>query len=87
MADVILSDGREITFDLNLITMREYRGLFDRKEPKEVSDAKIAKCAGLDPDEFTNMGFVDWHKVSDGFFRAAKEAANNPNSLSASTSE
>lgn len=86
MADVTLHDGRELTVDLQLITIREYRTLFDRTQPQENEDALIAKCVGLSLDEYLSLSQPDFRRVVEVFLKRAREPLADPNSASASTS-
>lgn len=86
MADVILSDGREITFDLLKISLSEYRALFDAHQPEE-EDAVLARVAGLTVDEYRALPVPDWRALAAAFFRKAREPLETaPNSASASIS-
>lgn len=85
-ADVTLHDGRELTVDLNQITIREYRTLFDRGQPQENEDALIAKCVGLSLDEYLSLSQPDYRLVGQAFLKRAREPLADPNSASASSS-
>jgi hypothetical protein len=86
MADITLSDGREITFDLNKISIREYRALFKTTQPDDEEYASLAKVCGLKPDDVASLGYVDWRKLCLAFFNKAREPLADPNLPSASTS-
>jgi hypothetical protein len=79
MADLTLSDGKEITFDLSKMTIREYRGLFSTTEDTDTSDGTIAKVAGLTLEEFQALPFPDYRRVSAKFFARAREPLTDPN--------
>jgi hypothetical protein len=79
MADLILSDGREITFDLSQMTLREYRGLFDKKQPQEAEDRVISKISGLTLDEYLDLPQPDWRRMLSAFFKKAREPLADPN--------
>ncbi len=84
MADFIMSDGKEITFDFHKITFREWRGLFDKSEPDEVSDEKIARVGGIGLDELLDLSFADHHLYMQEFWKKARDPLTDPkNSLSA----
>ncbi len=70
MADVTLHDGREITIDLNAITITEYRSLFDKNQPADEEDAIFSKVAGCNVAE---LPFNDYRKVTAAFFAKVKE--------------
>lgn len=83
MSDVTLSDGREITFDLNKITYREYRKIFDEKENEKESDEKIARVCGLSYEDYDSLPLLDHRRVFLAFFKKAAEPMSDPNSPSA----
>ena len=79
MADLILSDGQEITFDLNKITIKEYREIFDPTETNEDSDRKLAKVCGMELDEVLSISYLDYRQLVNAFFRKCKEPLAVPN--------
>ena len=87
MPNITLADGREITIDLSVITIREYRALFDKKQKQEDEDATLAKVVGLTVDELLDLSQPDYRRVTEAFFKAAREPLSDPNSVSESTSE
>ena len=86
MADLKLSDGREITFDLSKITYGQWLGLFDPKESEDRSDMTIARVAGLSFEELKAVSYLDYRRITEAFFRKAREPLADPNSQSASIS-
>jgi hypothetical protein len=68
MADCTLSDGREVTFDLNRMTVREWRGFLDNVTP-EIEDSLIERCAGFGPGEIGELGVDDWKALSSAFYK------------------
>jgi len=79
MADVILSDGREINFDLSRITIREYRRLFDREQSEDEEFATLAKAAGISEEDVANLSYTDWRRFGQAFFAKAREPLADPN--------
>ena len=77
--DVTLSDGREIVFDLNRISIREYRALFDREQSEGDEYATLAKAAGMTADEVGALGYEDWRRFGQAFFKKAREPLADPN--------
>ena len=59
MADITLADGREITFDLGTLTVKEYRALFDPKQTQADEDATMAKVTGLSADELQALPLLE----------------------------
>ncbi len=78
--DVVLSDGREVTFDLNKLSVREWRELTNLESPMEIErqDEILIRVSGLDCD-LVSLGFADYRKLSDGFWKAATRPLDNPN--------
>ena len=75
---VKLSDGRVIEYDLKKITLKEYKALFDSKQPDEEDHKTIAKVTGLKTEEFEDMSLYDSKILWQGFFKATKEPIANP---------
>jgi len=84
MADIVLSDGREITFDLTKLTMREYAGLFDSSQPVDVDAAIIARVCGMTDEEYAalqkseTVTLYDWKKLHALFFKRCREPLLDP---------
>ena len=85
MADLTLSNGREINFDISKMTIAEYRGVFSPKETEDESDATIAKVAGMTVDELRALPFSDYANVTGWLLTKAWAKARVPNSAGAST--
>ncbi|MCG3143640.1 MAG: hypothetical protein LC124_00700 [Ignavibacteriales bacterium] len=79
MADVTLSDGREITFDLTRISLREYRAIFDNAQPQTEEDATLAKVCGMTVDEYLDLSYLEWRRLMTAFFEAARKPLASPN--------
>jgi hypothetical protein len=77
--DVVLADGREIFFDLNRITVREWRSLFKEDQPTDEEDAILAKAAGIEPAEIEKLGHTDWRRFAGAFFKRAGDPLEDPN--------
>lgn len=83
MSDVTLSDGREITVDLTKFNVMDYRGVIapdiSLEERADREDALISKAVGLTLDEYRDLPFVDWRRVSKVFYEVAREPLKDPN--------
>ena len=79
MADVTLSDGREITFDLNAISIKEYRALFDSGQPDEDEYRSLAKVTGLGAKEIGDLPFLEWRKLYRAFLEKCAQPLADPN--------
>lgn len=85
MSDITLSDGREITFDLDKITIRQYRALFDLKQSIADEDAIMKAVTGLSDDEYLDISIKDQKRLIKVFIKKAREPLADPNSAGAST--
>ncbi len=79
MADVVLSDGREINFDLYKLSIAEFRALIDPNRPNEEGDSLIAKVSGLSLDEVLNLPYPDYRLLVRAFFDKASNPLADPN--------
>ncbi len=73
MADITLSNGREITFDLTKLTLREYRGLFDRNQKQGDEDEVISRSAGMTLDEYQDLTLYDSKQIVVAFLKTARK--------------
>ena len=82
MADLVLQDGKEITFDLRAFTTKEYLGMFDARESETRSDKTLAKACGMEHKELLALPFEDYRRVLDAFFKKCNSPldATVPNS-------
>ena len=78
MADITLSNGREITFDLGKMSLREYRGLFSKEQPQDEEDKIISRVSGLELDEYLDMPQPDWRRLMTALFKKAREPLADP---------
>ena len=70
MADIVLKDGREITIDLDAITISEFRRLLDKDQPNDEEDAIFSKVTGID---VSALPFNEYRRVTAAFFNKVKE--------------
>ena len=87
MHKITLSDGREITIDLSVITVREYRDMVSPTQKQKDEDATIMKVTGLSEDELLNLTQPDWRYMMTKFFQFAREPLLDPNSAGESISD
>ncbi len=80
-ADVVLSDGREVVYDLTKLSVKEWRTLTNTENPMPLDDqdALLLKVAGLEGEDSAEIPFLDYRKLSDGFWKAATRPLDNPN--------
>jgi hypothetical protein len=87
MADYVMPNGREITFDLTQLTYGQYLGLFDASESDERSDKTLARLSGLSVKELKGLPFLEYKKFLNTFFEKCRKPINEldeKNSQSAS---
>jgi hypothetical protein len=85
MADLVLPDGLEITFDLRAITTKEYLGMFDERHSDSSSDKTLAKACKMEHKALLALPFEDYKRVLKAFFDKCNAPLSDPNSPSAST--
>ncbi len=64
---------------MSQMTLREYRGLFDRKQPQEQEDRILSKVSGLTIDEYLDLQQPEWRRLVQAFFKKAREPLADPN--------
>ena len=79
MADITLSTGQEITFDLNKMTRREMVQLLSTEQTEEEGHAIIAKTCDLTGEEISNLGFEDWRRLMRAFWKKSARPLDDPN--------
>lgn len=79
MADITLSDGTEVTFDLSKMTYGQWLGLFDAKESDERSDETLARVAGLEMKVLKALPFLEYKRVFQALLKKAREPLADPN--------
>jgi len=79
MADVILSNGREIIFDLHKVSQKEYRALFSNEQPDTEGDATVGRACGMSADEVADLPQPDYRLLVRAFFVKAREPLADPN--------
>ena len=85
MADVTLSDGREITFDMWKVTYKQWKIIWDPGTSEEDTDVHVARCAGLTVDELHSLPQPDWKALIHALHRKGTQPLSTPNSQRAST--
>lgn len=71
--DCTLSDGREITFDLRQMTMKEYRAMFDPSSAYEDEERVMARVVGLTVEDLQALTVYDHKLLWREFFRVCRE--------------
>jgi hypothetical protein len=67
MADITMGGGREITFDLEKITISEYEELLDSKITRQREKEILSKPCGLTVEEVKGLSLPDYKKLAKAF--------------------
>ena len=73
MADITLSDGRAVTFDLDKMTLEEFDAIRDPKQPKDEERTIIAKVCGMELADLKKMGYLQYSRLIDAFIRRCND--------------
>jgi hypothetical protein len=73
--DVVLSDGREFNFDLNKMSVKEWRA-FVEEITVESEDELVERCAGAETGMIATLGYEDWRAFTKAFYRRIREASD-----------
>lgn len=73
--DVTLPDGRELSFDMDQVTVAEWRKFFEEVNV-DVEDAIIERCSGLEPGELAKLGLGSYRKLTKAFYKRVKRDAD-----------
>jgi hypothetical protein len=79
MADFVFADGREVDFELDRITISEYRALFDPKQDDEIEFKTLAKASGMAWEEVAVMPLGQWQRFYRAFFDKVRNPPDDPN--------
>ncbi len=79
MADVTLSDGKEVTFDLYRFTVDELDKFRARDAPRAEEMALLSKASGLSVEEFKGMAYPDYFHVIKAFVERCNDPLAEPN--------
>lgn len=68
---VVLDDGRELSIDLRVVTMKEFRFATNKDSAEDKSDQIVAKACGLSDMEFAKISQPDYRRIIGAFWDAA----------------
>ncbi len=71
---VTLEDGKELTLNLNRVSIGEWRDMFEPDAPKGMDFEILGRVAGLTKEEARALGYLDWLRLRD----AVRDLAVNP---------
>ena len=76
MADVKLSNGKEIAFDVSDLTLAEYRQVANSGWADSDCDEIIARCSGLKVADLQALLFDDYRQLTIAFLKRAQQPAD-----------
>jgi hypothetical protein len=71
--------------DLERITIKEYRSLFDKGQADDTGDAIVAKAAAITIEELQALSQPAYRRLIKAFFKAAQEPLADENLASGSS--
>lgn len=77
-SSVVLPNGKEVTFDLDKMSKREFKSLFDKTTPDDQSDEIIARVSGMTLDTLQGLPLNSYRRVVAGFFAKCREPIVDP---------
>lgn len=79
MADVTLSDGRELTLNLFAVTHAEHVRMAKGTTTAEEDAAILSRVVGMTPADFDNLPQPDWRRVVVRYWEKSREPLADPN--------
>ena len=79
MSDYVTDSGKEITFDLNKMSISEFRNMLDPQEDLDKSDATLARVAGIEVEELQALPYPDYKRLGVAFFKKVRSPLSDPN--------
>jgi hypothetical protein len=77
-ADYVLADGREIVFDLDKLSMREYRAYCKGSLLNDDDDQVLGRVTGLPAETFGDLPQPEYRRVVTAFLAKAREPLADP---------
>jgi hypothetical protein len=77
--DFTSKNGLEITFDLEVISHKEWSGLFDSKEPVTESDKTLAKVGNITLEVLEGLSQADYKRYIRALVKRASQPMTDPN--------
>ena len=79
MADFTLTSGRELSFDLGKISIKEWQSLRSPAYSTDADNAVISKITGMKVDEIEDMPADDFNRLTFAMFKKMREPLSDPN--------
>lgn len=67
-----------LTLNLNAVSIKEFRSLFDASQPDDNEFAVIGKAIGKTAEQVSELGQVDYRRVLEALLKAAREPLADP---------
>ena len=75
-ADLVLSDGKQVIFDLKKMSRQEYRDLKNPAYTDEQDDAMISRVTGIDTEILLDMNMEDYRRLVWQLIRKVQQPTN-----------
>ena len=69
---------KEVQFDLDKLTVKEYRALFDKGTNKDYEDELLSRVTGISQEELASLTLKDYKRVFQNFVKAAVNPLSDP---------
>ena len=69
----------EIEYNMNLLTVAEYRKFSKGNFQEEADDEILARVTGKPVEEIRALPFMDYRRMVQGFFESAMKKLDDPN--------
>lgn len=79
MADFILQNGREITFDLDQLTYGQWLGIHSPTESEERTDKTLARVSGLELKEVKALKILEFKRLIEALRKRVQQPLQDPN--------
>ncbi len=73
MALYKVKEGLEVSIDMNNVTIKEWRSLFDNSHTFEEDDAIVSKITGLSIDTLANLTQPEYRRLFHAIVEASKQ--------------
>jgi len=74
-----MADINDVKYDMNLLTLAEYRKFARGGFQEEADDEILARVTGIPVDDIRALSFLSYRRLVQGFFAAATGKLDDPN--------
>ena len=79
MADYVLPDETEVTFDLEKMTVKEYRDFAKGAQSDAEDDLLMARVTGLAVEQIESLSQPTYRRLIKAFYDKSRQPLNDPN--------